>query len=309
MLILIFIAGLFLLILGAEAMVRGACALAKKLKVSTLLIGIVIVGFGTSMPELLASLLSVVGKHSAPGIAAGNVIGSNIANVLLVLGLSAAVSPIIFEKKSQIFNFAALLISSAVLGTAIFLGGIGRMFGALMVLLMLSYIVYGIIKDPRQEEETVLESKGLFKSWIFSFLITIIGLSVMIGGAKLLVHSAIDIAKAWGVSETVIGLTIVAVGTSLPELAASLVSAIHKESGVAVGNIIGSNIFNALFILGVTGIIKPFPIPEELWLDFAVMLGTTILFIIMAAKRKIPRPAGLAFLLLYALYVAFLIKR
>ena len=288
-------------------MVRGAIALSKKLSISALVIGIVVVGFGTSVPELLASLFSVVGKINAPGLAIGNVIGSNIANIILILGLTALINPIVFTEKARFREIFSLLLSVVLLGLAFLPEYIDRTYGVIMTAAMLSYIFWSIF-GPEAKSEEVPDLTGPWKNFFFSFIVTAVGIAIMVGGAKLMVVNAVEIARDWHVSETVIGLTIVAVGTSLPELAASLISAIHKRSDLAIGNIIGSNIFNALFIPGLTAIIKPFPVNRSVLPDFAVMTAVTVAFTLFLLRGKIGRAAGALFFAAYVAYMIFIWK-
>ena len=304
---LLFITGLAFLIAGGEAMVRGAIALSKKLRVSALVIGIVVVGFGTSVPELLASLFSVVGKINSPGLALGNIIGSNIANIILILGLTALVNPIVFTEKARFREIFSLSMSVVLLGLTFFLEYIGRPYGMIMTAAMLSYILWSVF-SPEAKSEEVPDLTGPWKNFFFSFIVTAVGIAVMIGGARLMVTNAVVMARNWHVSETVIGLTIVAVGTSLPELAASMISAIHKKSDLAIGNIIGSNIFNALMIPGITAIIKPFPAEKNILPDFTVMTAVTIVFILFMVRGKISRLAGALFFAAYLAYMIFIWK-
>jgi cation:H+ antiporter len=304
---LLFILGLAFLVAGGEVMVRGAIALSKKLRISALVIGIVIVGFGTSVPELLASFFSVVGKINSPGLAIGNVIGSNIANIILILGLTALINPIVFTGKASYREIFSLAMSVVLLGLSFFLGYIGRPYGMIMTVAMLSYICWSVF-SPDAKSEEVPDLTGPWNNFFFSFIVTAFGIAVMVGGAKLMVTNAVAIARDWHVSETVIGLTIVAVGTSLPELAASLISAIHKRSDLAIGNIIGSNIFNSLMIPGVTAIIKPFPVERNILPDFAVMTAVTVVFMLFMARGKIGRAAGAVFFAAYVAYTIFILK-
>ena len=304
---LLFIIGLAFLIAGGELMVRGAIALSKRLSISALVIGIVVVGFGTSVPELLASLFSVVGKINAPGLAIGNVIGSNIANIILILGLTALINPIVFTEKARFREIFSLLLSVVLLGLAFLPEYIDRTYGVIMTAAMLSYIFWSIF-GPEAKSEEVPDLTGPWKNFFFSFIVTAVGIAIMVGGAKLMVVNAVEIARDWHVSETVIGLTIVAVGTSLPELAASLISAIHKRSDLAIGNIIGSNIFNALFIPGLTAIIKPFPVSRSILPDFAVMTAVTVVFTLFLLRGKIGRAAGALFFAAYVAYMIFIWK-
>ena len=312
--ILLFIVGLAFLIGGGELMVRGAVALSKILSVSAMVIGIVIVGFGTSVPELMASLFAVLGKANSPALHFGNIIGSNIANILLILGLTAVVNPIIFPKKPSKRDITFLIVSLIVLGFGFFIGNIYAWYGAIMALSMIVYIVWRL-KNPEGNNEEIPELKGLFNNVYFCLFITIFGIAVMIGSAKVLVENAVKIAQFWGVSNTFIGLTIIAVGTSLPELTASLISAWHKQADMAVGNIIGSNIFNILLIPGITALAYYLKNINEniainigdktLFFDFVIMAIVTAIFIIFAFKRRIGRITGATFLFLYAAYTVY----
>lgn len=282
-------------------MVRGAIALSKRLSLSTLVIGIVIVGFGTSLPELLASLYAVVGMNS-PELHLGNIMGSNVANILLILGLTALINPIVFPSKPSLKDILFLFLSVVLLGLAFLMTSMYRWYGVCLVIAMTAYILWSLFQKDSQNEE-IPEISGPWKFLSFCLPITLISIGVMVFGAKLMVNNAVEIARDWHVSERVIGLTIVAVGTSLPELTASLLSALHKRSDLAIGNIIGSNIFNVLMIPGLTAIIKPFDVQKELRFDFWSMTIVTIIFVIFAIRCRIGRIAGIFFLLLYSAYI------
>lgn len=311
--ILFFLIGLVLLILGGEAMVRGAIALSKKLSISALVIGIVIVGFGTSLPELLASLFAVV-KMNSPGLHFGNIIGSNIANVLLILGLTAVINPITFPAKPSKRDITFLILSIVFLVIPFFfLRFINAWYGAFLTLSMAAYVFWSFFKRDYISEE-IPDLTGPWKNFFFSLFITIVGIAVMVFGADIMVDNAVKIAKDLNVSDTLIGLTIVAVGTSLPELAASLISAIHKRSDLAVGNIIGSNIFNAILIPGITAIANQFcnktaimldekTLRNDLAYEFVVMGIVTAVFIFFSIRGRIGRVVGALFLIAYALFI------
>ncbi|MBO7434942.1 calcium/sodium antiporter [bacterium] len=312
--ILLFIVGLALLIGGGEYMVRGAVALSKRLSISPLVIGIVIVGFGTSVPELMASLFAVV-KMNSPGLHFGNIIGSNIANVLLILGLTAVINPITFPAKPSKRDITFLILSVIFLWVAFFgLNEFGWRYGTFLMLAMAVYIFWSFLKRNAQAEE-IPELTGLWANVFFSLFVTVCGIAVMVYGADIMVDNAVKIASDLGVSNTLIGLTIVAVGTSLPELTASLISAVHKRSDLAIGNIIGSNIFNAIFIPGFTAIAnsiwnhKAIQISgDKLNMEFYVMAGVTVSFIFFSIRGRIGRVVGALFLVAYAAFIFFAAK-
>ncbi|MGQ2969464.1 MAG: calcium/sodium antiporter [Allorhizobium sp.] len=270
--------GLVGLYFGAEWLLRGSIALAHKLAIPTLIVSLVIVGFGTSMPELLVSVRA--GLAGSSDIALGNVVGSNTANILLIIAVCALIYPITQWDKG-VKRDTYVMIAAAVLLLALAqFSTIGRLVGLIMVALILAYVVYAYINskgsvEPATNEEVKHETLGS------GFMAALIlgGLVALFIGAEFLVRGATNLARDFGVSEAVIGLTIVAVGTSLPELAAGVMSALRKHSDIMIGNIVGSNIFNILFILGVTSVIQPIAVaPRFSNFDIPVMLGVTIGF-------------------------------
>ena len=292
--------GLFFLFIGGDWLVAGSVAVACRLKVSPLLIGLTLVGFGTSTPELVTSLIATY-KGSA-GISVGNVVGSNIANILLVLGVAALLNPIQVKGKSFKRDATFLVLSTLVLVGASSFGTIGCLLGILMVGTLVFYIIYSY----KTEKETSDESEKPAPLMI-SLIRTIAGILLTLLGAKLLVDNSVALARAWGISEAVIGLTIVAIGTSLPELATSIMSAIKKHNDVAFGNVVGSNIYNALFILGVTALFMPVQIPSGMGLDLGIMTLVTALMIGIAfGFKRYSRATGALFLILYAVYIMHL---
>ena len=300
MIYLLLILGLFLLFIGGDWLVDGSVALARRLKVSPLLIGLTLVGFGTSTPELVTSLIATF--KGASGISVGNVVGSNIANILLVLGVTALLNPVQVKGKSFKRDSFFLVFSTFVLVGSASLGTIGHLLGALMVGALIFYVIYSY-----KTEKEIPDEKEKPAPLITSFIRTIMGILLTLLGAKLLVDNAVELAHTWGISEAVIGLTIVAVGTSLPELATSIMSALKKHNDVAFGNVIGSNIYNSLFILGMTAIFMPVEIPAGMGIDMIIMIAVTTLMIGIAfAFKKYTRSTGVLFLILYALYIAHL---
>ncbi|MBR4927346.1 MAG: calcium/sodium antiporter [Alphaproteobacteria bacterium] len=298
--------GLCLLAFGGNTMVSGAVALAKKMGISTLLIGLTLIGFGTSTPELLTSLLAVI--KGSNGIALGNVVGSNTANILLVLGLSAIISPVVVDVKAFKRDGGFLALSCVMLVLALLLGQISRLFGGVLVAMLVGYIVYSYITDKQQNAsaESTLTTEPKTSVWL-DLIKTVGGIALMMLGAKLLVDNAIILARSWGVSEAVIGLTIVAVGTSLPELAASVISAFKGHTDVAFGNVVGSNIYNALFILGITAVFYPIAVPQTMGADVWIMTAITAVLIGIAVwQKRFSRFVGFAFLGTYVLYNYYL---
>ncbi len=307
---LLFLIGLVALVAGGELLVRGSVGSARRLGVSPLLIGLTLVGFGTSMPELVTSVeAALVGS---PGIAVGNVVGSNIANILLILGLAAVVRPIAVTVAAVRRDAGVMIAAAVVCALALATGTITRWIGLLFVVALAAYVVFSYL----QERGDALPSAELHRHeaeavqwpghalWL-ALLVTLAGLALTILGARWLVAAAIELAQSAGLSQTLIGLTIVAVGTSLPELTTSVLAARRGQSDVAVGNILGSNIYNVLGILGVTGLIAPVPTPAGIMsLDIWVMLGVSALAIVFAATGgRISRREGTVLLGGYLAYL------
>lgn len=309
--VLFLLLGLVLLYLGAEGLVRGSASLALRLGVGPLLVGLTVVAFGTSAPEMI---VSVKAAYLGQGdISVGNVVGSNICNIGLILGFSALIIPI--KVASQIVRIdTPIMIATTALAIALLYdGSLSRVEGVFIFLLLIVYIVFSIrlakkqASDPLAQEFS--EEVKISKSGVaLDILMVIGGLVLLVFGARFLVDSAIEIAKAVGLSEAVIGLTIVAVGTSLPEFATSLIAAIKKESDIAVGNIVGSNIFNILGILGVSAIITPLSSSGITGIDLGVMAAFAVaLWCFSVTGHRISRPEGLLMIVAYVGFVAWLV--
>lgn len=301
------IAGIILLYYGAEYLIKGGVSIALKLKVPSLIIGLTLVAFGTSAPELVVSVDAVL--KGSGDISIGNVVGSNICNIALILGLSAVIAPLTVQKKLLRFDMPVLLIFTTALAVFCFISqGVARWQGGIFLAGIIAYTFYNIYsgkKDGSDGGEEIAESK-IFPYWL-SALMVIGGLSALVGGAKLFVNAAIFIARAGSISDAVIGLTVVAVGTSLPELATSVVAAIKGEQDIAIGNVVGSNIFNILCILGITPLLSPIHAPEIDLTDLGMMLFlTAALWPIMRTNWKINRCEGAFLLLAYCGYTAYL---
>lgn len=313
MLLLFLILGLLLLVAGGELLVKGAVKLAEKFRISPLLIGLTLVGFGTSTPELVTSLQAAFA--GSPGIAIGNVVGSNIANILFILGTAALIFPIAVAKGAFKRDGLVLAVATLFCVGAVLLGELTRWMGAIFVASLAGYIWFAFQQDRQTSNaasvsgnaatDTPKPSAGAIA---MDLLYVAAGLGMTILGARFLVSGAIDIARIFSISETIIGLTIVAVGTSLPELITSLMASLRKQGDIAFGNIVGSNIYNMLGILGVTALVKPIPIPAEIMrLDIWVMLAATVLLFVAAISRwRIGRTEGAVMLLGYGAYVIWL---
>lgn len=315
--ILLVAGGLVLLALGGELLVRGAVGMAARLGISPLLAGLTIVGFGTSTPELATSVQAALG--GSPGIAIGNVVGSNIANILFILGLSAvilplSVNPASFARDSIALGGSALLATGAVL-----LGVIGPLVGIVLLAALVGYVWWAYKSESASHDAEAIrhehkaEDRPVPPDTSPAILggMIVAGLAAAIFGAGWLVDGAVVLASAAGVSESVIGLTVVAVGTSLPELIACIVAVLRKHEDVALGNIVGSNIYNLCGILGLTAIIHPIAVPAEIaGIDIWVMLGVTMLLIVqLRSGWRLSRLEGALLVLLYAGYTAFLTLR
>lgn len=294
--------GLVLLVLGGDRLVRGAVGLALRLGISPLVVGLTVVAFGTSAPEMIVSISAAL--SGATDIALGNVVGSNIANVLVILGVSALVAPIIVRGHDLRESWGMMMAASALLIVLAFLGPLTIGHGAVL-LVALVLTVWRQIATGQGADEELPDAPAAREGWGPVILALVIGLVALPVGAQMLVSGAVDIARVLGISEAVIGLTLVAVGTSLPEMAASVAAALRGRSDLALGNVVGSNIFNILAILGITSLIAPLPVPDQmlrfdLWVMLAVaaVMGPFLLWF-----RPIGRGVGAALVAGYALYV------
>jgi cation:H+ antiporter len=314
------IGGLLLLIAGGELLVRGAVQVATALGVSPLVIGLTLVGFGTSTPELVTSVQAAL--SDAPGIAYGNIVGSNIANILLIAGVAALISPMLITSVALKRDGAVMLAVAILFAGLAFTMPLGRPLGAAFILLLAIY-VYSAFRQERSaipEEHGAVYDKSLALQETDSalvpparptgslwgaILIAIGGLVLVVIGGRFLVEGAVSLARGFGISETVIGLTIVAVGTSMPEFVTSVVAGLRKQGDVAFGNIVGSNIYNILGIGGFTALIAPSAVPIEIVsFDNLVMIGVSLALVIFAwTGLRIARWEGLVLLLGYLLYV------
>lgn len=304
MILLTLLGGLLLLAAGGDVLVRGAVAIAQRLRVSPLLIGLTLVGFGTSTPELVTSVQAALA--GSPGIAVGNVVGSNTANVLLILGVAAVIAPFGVAKESFGRDGAALVASAVLLLIACLIGTVSAGLGVVFLLGLAAYLFLSVKLERASSADEAPMGRGMGVP--LSVALVLGGIVATIFGARLLVSAATEIARGAGVSEAVIGLTIVAVGTSLPELVTSVVAAVRRQSDIAFGNVVGSNVFNVLFIMGVTSLIRPLEVPAQIArVDVWVMLAATLVLAGMAVTGwRVSRREGAALLAGYAAYLAWL---
>ena len=311
------ILGLALLYNGAGYLVEGSSSLAKKLGISALVIGLTVVAFGTSMPELIVNVFASL-KGNAE-VSYGNIIGSNIFNILLILGLASVIKPLAVQRSTVWKEIPFALLAALVLfamSNKLLLGGAANNLTIADGLIMLFffviflYYVFELAKDKPKESNMEIEVKKHSSTAIFLMIIG--GLAALFIGGKLTVAGAVAIARQIGISELLISSTIIAAGTSLPELVTSVVAAIKKEMDLSVGNVVGSNIFNIFLIMGVSSLISPLAVPAGINFDFIFLTATTLLlfiFMFIGKKHELDRWEGAMFLLMYVAYVAFIIRR
>ncbi|OGH58668.1 MAG: sodium:proton exchanger [Candidatus Magasanikbacteria bacterium RIFCSPHIGHO2_01_FULL_33_34] len=313
--IILIIIGLTILIIGGELVVRGSASIAKKLGVKPIVIGLTVVAFGTSAPELVVNIFSAL--RGTPDIAIGNVVGSNIANILLILGICALIRPLKVSigtvwKEVPLALLAVILI--LFLGNDAFTDGMNFNllsrtdgFALIAFFIIFLYYTFGISKVENKGSEEIAKY-----SWTISILLTLLGFAGLVLGGKLLIDNAIILATIAGMSEALIGLTIVAIGTSLPELVTSLIAVRHGHDDIAIGNIVGSNIFNIFWILGLTATLLPLPFNPAVNLDIAINIFATLLlfiFMFIHSRHKLNRWQGGLMLLSYIAYIIYLIYR
>lgn len=304
--IIILIVGFVLLIKGADFLVVGASGIAEKFHIPPIVIGLTIVAFGTSAPEAAISISA--GLKGATGIAIGNVLGSNIMNILLILGITACIVPLKVEKNTIwreipfMFGITVLLVVMGQIS-----GKIGFLAGCIFWILFIAFLLYLLRMSMRSQQEVVECPHKKQPMWVLA-LVTVIGLGAIILGSNMTVDSASDIASRLGMSDRLIGLTIVAFGTSLPELVTSITAAQKNNVDIAIGNIVGSNIFNILFVLGTTCLVATVPYASKFLIDGIVCIGATVLLWLCVVKTKeLKRWGGALFLLGYAGYFVYLL--
>lgn len=301
---------LFALYIGAGWLVKGSTEIALKANVSHLVIGLTIVAFGTSAPELVVSInASLTGQGD---IAIGNIVGSNIFNIAVILGISAVIHPLQAKRQLTRIDIPLLILATIVLTVLFWNGTLNRLEGSIFLIGIILYTTFSLYYS-RKHEEKVEKSIGELEKqpepWYKDILYLGGGLAILIFASHLLVNNAVSIAQELGVSEAVIGLTIVAAGTSLPELATSLVAALKKKPDIAIGNIVGSNLFNILAIAGTSSVIHPIVAKNVNYIDLLVMLGLTLLVLpVVKSGQKISRAEGWVLIVIYLCYLAWLLR-
>jgi len=307
--------GFLLLIIGSESVLRGAVGLSKTFGLSPLLIGLLVVSTGTSAPEMVVSLQSAL--HAAPDLALGNIVGSNIANILLILGIGAVMRPIPASPKIVMRDGGTLIAASVILLVLVESGTIGRRDGWMLLAGFAVYVVVSFVTDWRRpsplcgSEVRALARRDGEPTPAMSTIILIFGLACLYFGGGYVVNGAVVLARLYHVPQAVIGLTLVAVGSSLPELATTMVAALRGQTALAIGNLIGSNIFNILLVLGLTATVHPLSVsPLVARADIYVMMAAAVALPLMLASRwRLTRPQGVFLVLGYAVYLAFVAWR
>ena len=302
---ILLIIGFVLLIKGADFFVDGASSIAAKLKVPSLIIGLTVVSIGTSLPEAAVSISASLSGSNA--ISLGNVIGSNIFNLLVVVGVSSVILPIVTDsdilKRDMPVNIASTIILFAMLLD----GTLSRIEAAILLLLLIAYMFF-LIRSALKSRTEADETKVL--SWTKSLIFVVAGAAAIIFGGNMVVNNAKIIAATLGMGDTLIGLTVVAFGTSLPELVTSIIAAKKGDSGIAMGNVVGSCIFNILFILGISGVIQPLSADSAFFIDTGILFGICLMMLLFAfTKKKTDRAEGAISVLLYIAYTAYIIMR
>lgn len=302
---ILLIIGFVLLIKGADFFVDGASSVAGKLKVPSLIIGLTVVSMGTSLPEAAVSISASLSGDNA--ISLGNVIGSNIFNLLMVVGIASVILPIATDRAVLKRDMPINIGITVVLLFMLLDGKLSRIDAVILLIFFAGYL-FLLFRSALKNREEGSETKIM--SWFKSILFIVLGAAAIIGGGQLVVNNAKTIAINLGMGETLVGLTVVAFGTSLPELVTSIVAAKKGESGIAMGNVVGSCIFNILFILGITGAIKPLAAGVEFFIDTGILIGVSLIMLLFAfTKRKTDRLEGAACVLIYAAYTAYIIMR
>jgi len=301
--------GMYLLFKGGDWTIDSAVFIAKRFGISPMVIGFTIVAFGTSLPELIVSVNANLA--GSPGIAIGNVIGSNVANILLVVGVTAFFATLVAVPREIMRDMIMMLVASFLMLGLMLHGNISTMGGGLMIGVLLAYVIYQYVMASKGKIEVEDVEAPAYKSMWQGVLFLVLGLVAIAAGAEFLVRGAKVSATIIGVPEAVIGLSVIAIGTSLPELSTCVIAAMKKQSDIVIGNILGSNVFNILMIIGATALIKPIAeesiVPQILTLDIWVMLGVAVIFsLILMTYKKINKPIGFIFVGAYIFYIGLI---
>lgn len=305
--ILLIVLSLVILYFGADWLVKGSSSLATRFGVSALVVGLTVVALGTSTPELLVSINAALSGN--PEISVGNVVGSNIFNIGLILGISALIFPLQVHRQIIRLDMPLLLVVTALFTVLFWDGQFSRIEGGLFLTTLIAYNIYMVrqARKDKSQPDTDVRIK-VYKHWGTDLLLIAAGLGLLAAGSDLLVRNAVIVAKALNMSEAVIGLTIVAAGTSMPELATSIVAALKKNTDIAIGNIVGSNLYNLLCIMGISSLIKPIAAPQVNYIDNLVMLGFTLMLMpLMLTGKRLTRGEGCILVIGYAGYMLYLL--
>lgn len=298
-----FILGLICLLKGGDLLVAGASHIARRLGISALMVGMIVVGFGTSAPELLVSINAAL--DGVPEIAVGNVFGSNVANILLILGAAATITTLAIPVARVWRDLLVMVLSLPLLWWVMRDGVVTRPEGAVLCVALICFVLSAFCR-PNTADTPADETEQSVMPFPKALFLTVFGIGLLVVGARFLVDSASEIATVLGISKAVIGLTVVAIGTSLPELATGVIAALRKQTDIVVGNVIGSNIFNIFSILGITAVVTPIPVEARfLRVDFPWVVGASLVLVLLALTlRRVPRLVGVCLLGFYGLYVA-----
>ena len=300
--------GFVLLIKGADFFVDGASSIASKLKIPSLIIGLTVVSMGTSAPEAAISISASIGGSA--DISLGNVIGSNIFNLLMVIGVCAIIFPVATDKDILKRDMPINIAVTGAFLVMILDGKLGRIDAVILLVIFVAYLAFLVVGTMKNRDKNADEPTGKQLSWLLSIVFSVVGVAGIIFGGDMVVDNAQIIAKQLGMSDTLIGLTVVALGTSLPELVTSVVAAKKGQSDIALGNAVGSCLFNFLFVLGAAGVISPMTADPALKIDTAILVGVTIMMLVFAfTKRKTGRVEGIVCVSVYAIYTAYIIMR
>ncbi|WP_047383746.1 MULTISPECIES: calcium/sodium antiporter [unclassified Cetobacterium] len=303
--LLILLVGVTFLVFGANFLVDGASVIAKKFNIPNIVIGLTIVAFGTSAPELVVNVISAMNGKSA--ITLGNVIGSNIINVLIILGITALIYPLTVARNTVKYEIPIALFASILTYVLSKNGVLSKFDGLILLGCFILFLLYNTYLTVTNNEESELEVKNY--TLPIAIVITILGFVLLVFGGKFIVDSAVELARNFGISERIISITVVSLGTSLPELATSVIAAFKKNTDIAIGNVVGSNIFNTFLILGVSATISPIDISSGAFIDLILnIVASLLLFIFVLRKYRLNRIHGLLFLTVYSAYLYSLFK-
>lgn len=303
--LIILLVGVIFLVLGANYLVDGASVIAKKFNIPNIVIGLTIVAFGTSAPELVVNVIAALNGKSA--ITLGNVIGSNIINILVILGITSIIYPLTVARNTVKFEIPIAVFASILTYILAKNGIIGKVDGFILLGCFILFLMYNTYLTVTNREESQLEVKNY--TLPIAIGVTVLGFILLVFGGKFIVDSAVELARNFGISERIISITVVSLGTSLPELATSVVAALKKNTDIAIGNVVGSNIFNTFFILGISAVIAPIDVPSSAFIDLILnMVASVLLLTFVLRNYRLNRIHGLLFLTVYSTYLYSLFK-